>query len=170
MPLPRPPRRRRTWADIDIVDNAPGVGTIGYDLLNPYKTAAGIIINLPGITIGPIKLKISLIINVGAVAANNGVRYGVSVVDVTDATGANVNSPLTAPYDVPWLWLEHKYVSEQEVMGGSAVNPRIYGEINTKTMRKLPNQNSTLCLAFTPTGNSTIQAVAISGRILQILP
>jgi len=166
------PRRRTVWADFDFVDLAPVNPTSGYDLLLPFQTAAGITLNLPGITIGRVLIKISIIYTPGAAAANNGVRFGMGIEDksYTNAALGVVNSPLTQPYDQRWLWLEQMYQAEQENNSGVVTNPVLYRTIDSKTRRKLMNMGDTLIASFASTGNSTMTSVALSGRVLLMLP
>src|SRR5580765_2222920 len=170
--LRRPARRRTVWADFDFVDLTPVNPNSAYDLLLPFQTAAGITLNLPGITIGRILIKISIIYVPGAAAANNGARIALGVEDksYTNAALGVVNSPLTQPYDQTWMWLEQLYQAEQELMSGVVTNPVLYRSLDVRSKRKLSNMGESLLFSLTATGNSTLSQVAVACRVLLILP
>jgi len=170
--VPQRPKRKTVWADFDFVDLAPVNPTGAYDLLLPFQTATGITLNLPGITIGRVLIKISIIYTPGAAAANNGVRFGLGVEDksYTNAALGVVNSPLTSPYDQTWMWLEQLYQAEQEMYSGVVTNPVLYRSIDVRTRRKLANMGESLLASFASTGNSTVTSIALAGRVLLVLP
>jgi len=168
----RAPKRRTVWADFDQVDIAPNGTLNAYDLLLAFQTAAGITLNLPGITIGRVLIKISIIYTPGAVQANNGVRVALGVEDksYTSAALGVVNSPLLQPYDQRWMWLEQLYTTEQELQTGVATTPVFHRSLDVKTQRRLANMGDSLLFTVASTGNATITSVAWAGRVLLKLP
>jgi len=167
----RKPRRRTMWADFDFVDLAPVNPVSAYDLLLPWRTAAGITLNMPTITIGRILIKISIIYVPGAAAANNGARIALGIEDKSYTTAALgvVNDPLTQPYDQRWMWLEQLYQAEQELMSGAVTNPVLYRSLDVRSKRKLANLGDTLLFSSSATGNSLHSQIAVSGRVLLML-
>ena len=167
----RKPRRRTVWADFDFIDLAPTNPVSGYDLLLPFQGATGITLNLPGITIGRVLIKISIIYVPGAAAANNGARIALGVEDksYTNAALGVVNSPLTSPYDASYMWLEQLYQAEQEVYSGVVTNPVLHRSLDVRTKRKVANMGESLLFTLSATGNSTLSQVAVAGRVLLLL-
>jgi len=165
-------KRKTIWADFDFNDLAPVAAPNAYDLLVPFQTATGISLNLPGITIGRVLIKISIIYTPGAAAANNGARFGLGIEDrsYTNLNLGVVNSPLTQPYDQNWMWLEQLYQSEQELMSGVLTNPVLYRSVDVRAKRKIPNIGESLLFSVEATGNSLLNEVAVSGRVLLMMP
>lgn len=169
-------RRKSEWARFSFNDVAPTT-TNGYDLLNSFRTAFGININLPDITIGRLHIRVSINFHVtAAAAANDGVLIAVATCDRDDISGGTgvVSSPLTEPYDLDYMWWEQTYVS-QLVMDGGAVpaanaSSFLYRELDIRAMRKLRGMGETLTLQIVESGTVTITGVSITGQALMLLP
>jgi len=168
-------RRKTQWARFTLNDVAPALAGSTYDLLGSYKTAAGITLNLPGITIGRIRFKVSITITVpAATAANDGCLLGLALQDSTLATVAgspNANPPVTQPYDVDYMLWDQLYRTESVQLGEpTAIANVLYKEYDIKSMRKITRGGQTLGLTFQPTGGVTAYTVSMTGSVLLLMP
>lgn len=166
-------RRRRHWLWIRDVSSAltavsdPAFQT--YDLLSPYRNAAGIDVNLPEFTIWRIRIKVSVNFRFVAdhtVNSNDGVLISVYVDDkaVVDSRA------ISAPYDQRYMMWDSMLLAHEVQQGLNNGLPGFLAGTNTnitkvydiKAHRRLDNLNSTLKLQVAPlsTGydvnNSTI--------------
>jgi len=170
-----PARRKTQWARFTINDVAPALAGSTYDLLASWRTAAGITLNLPGITIGRIRFKVSITITVpAATAANDGCLMALGLQDQTLATLAgspNANPPVTQPYDIDYMLWDQLYRTEAVSAGeASAIANVLYKEYDIRSMRKIHNLGQTLGLSFQPTGGVTAYTVSMTGNVLLLMP
>lgn len=146
-------------------------------MLDSFRTAFGININLPDITIGRLLLRISIGIHISAAPGpNDGVLVAVATSDKDDISGGTgtISSPVASPYDLDYMWWEQLYYSEQLMQGllkpTAAVDTILYRSLDIRSMRKLRGMGETLVVQTVATGNATITGTSITGQVLMLLP
>lgn len=170
-------RRRTEWARFTKNDVAPNATLNGYELLDSFRTAFGISINLPDITIGRLHIRISIGVHVtAALGPNDGVLVAVATFDKDDISGGTgvVSSPVAAPYDLDYMWWEELYISQQVMAGGvrptAAFDTVLYRDLDIRSKRKLRGMGETLGVQLVASGNASITGVSLTGQALMLLP
>lgn len=170
-------RRRTEWARFTKNDVAPNATLNGYELLDSFRNAFGININLPDITIGRLHIRISIGVHISAaLGPNDGVLIAVATCDRDDISGGTgtVSSPVAEPYDLDYMWWEQLYVSELVQNGGvrptAATDTVLYRNLDIRSKRKLRGMGETLTVQLVASGNATITGVSLTGQALMLLP
>lgn len=137
--------------------NPPGM--IAHDMLDKYRTTAGITLNIPEFTIWRIRISISckFTLNPDTFTENSGILHALFV-EQADLT--KVPFPVTEPYNEKYLMYDMYYAAEQIIQGATPVaapaaanqfaSYRVY---DIKSHRRLGNLNDTLWVVTQPTGN-----------------
>ena len=170
--------RRTEWARFEKYVAGPNATLDAYDLLSDFKTAFGISINLPDITIGRIVIHIAVHISLGVTpTSQDGCLVALATSDKDDVSGGTgvINSPVTAPYDLDYMWWEHLMVAEQFANGTAAIPAGastyfLYRSLDIRSMRKLRGMGESLIFQVNAIGNATIDNVAVTGQALMLLP
>jgi hypothetical protein len=132
--------------------------------------ASGVTLNLPGITIGRIHIKVSIHFSFvpNTYTANSGIFVS-SWVDNISQVPLNM---VVEPYDQKFLIWEELYAAEQELLSDPGTTGTVvaYHEFDVRAKRKLTNQNDTLWLQFSAVGNANILDYSFTQSTLLLLP
>jgi len=138
------------------------------DLFSGYRTAAGITINLPEITIWRIHLAISIKVTTAAVLAAN------DAVHLTVFTDSQAQTPLSQssnPLDQRDMMWHTLYLTENLVTGsgdGGAGTFYLYKELDIRAKRRFRATQDTCYLQLSATGQPQITDVSVSQSILVV--
>jgi len=140
------------------------------DLLQSFKTAMGLTVNLPDITIWRILLKISITIKFPAAIANPE-AYGALMVVFVDDKLFTFTVANTDPYFERFLMYKAIYYSEAVMMGEAqpvaSATGVITKDFDIKAHRRLENIEDTLLLQVSGLGGLTsLNGLAYSGSVL----
>ena len=165
------PRRKKVWARTIQTDTNPADVPYFVDLMEDFRTAMGITINLPGFTVGPIKIKIGLRFDIEVVQSQQ-MGYTVGLV-VSDLAGTPPN-PQIQP-DVDWMWWAWYPLvppQEQVLVSSTPVAQTVLTsiEIDCNSMRKMEEVGQTLFLVISATGGAIVDAVTTQGSTMVRLP
>lgn len=131
---------------------------ITIDLLDDWKTANNFSLNLPDIVIWRLHIKISIhyTLSPTTVLANDGMFVAVFVDNILGSAGLNFQT--TELYGESFMVWDKIYVSDFLASAGnsSSSGTLLYASYDVKSRRKLMNQNETLLLNLSPTGNLTL--------------
>lgn len=136
------------------------------DMLSGFRTAAGITINLPEITIWRIRLKISLKVTIAAVMAANDAVHLTLFVDGQSQTPISQSSN---PLDQQDMWWDTIYLTEAVMTGSSTTGAGtfvLYKEYDIKSHRKFKAAQDTIFLQLATTGQPQITDASVSQSIL----
>lgn len=147
-------RKRARWVWTRHVEQLTIATPTNVDLLNYYKTVAGISIILPEITIWRIHLKVSIKITLSsAMVAADGALVSVFVDSQTQAQLNSFSDPL-AQQHMLYHWLPASHVPA-EGGGNTAGTYFLEHEFDIKAHRKIAKPEDTLFLQIAGTGGST---------------
>jgi len=170
----RRPRRRTDWARTATFNAAPASATVdGLDLLAAYRTAMGVVISLPGITIGRVRISISVRIAIPAAGlqASDGVGFGLIKDQITRPT-LGLLLPQSDP-NADWMmhaWMAPAKDSDALVTTAAAVSYVMTKEFDVKSMRKLAGDAESLFAVVQTTGAATLVNVNYNADVLLYLP
>lgn len=163
-------RRKRVWART-IESNTDLALDVTYDLLSDFRTSAGITINLPGVTIGRVRIKIQvhLDFSVTAGSSSHGVVAGVYTQSQQSSGGRlQASSDLIDDY-LYWGWHPASEAGEFFTVG-TATDQSYCFEIDSKAMRKMDEVGMGLFLNLATTGSINMVGSTIASSVLLILP
>lgn len=157
-------RRPRHWLWVRSNQNSvAGVANASFaqnDLLNVYRTTAGIDINLPEFTIWRLRIRISVHVTVKPVVSYTSAD-GVLVAVFCDDFGDPGTNPVTSPYDERYMLWDTMYVSEALMTGvnGGSLTDATNGilmekQYDIKAHRRLGNLKDSCLLQIAPTGSA----------------
>lgn len=160
-------RHRWQWIRQTVNNASPNATLNSIDLLNNFKTHAGITINLPDMVIWRLRLKVSITIGItgGTVGANDGIL----VTSFVDSVNQVVVNQLTDAMDQHDLVYDMLYAYETiakttNVRGTGTVV--LYMEYDLKSHRRFQSIDDTLWLQLAASGNATISEYSFSTAIL----
>lgn len=136
------------------------------DTFAGYRTAAGITINLPEITIWRFRLKISLKVTIAAAMAANDAVHLTMFTDGQSQTPLNQSSN---PLDQQDMWWDTIYLTEAVMTGSSTTSAGtfvLYKEYDIRARRKFRSQQDTVWLQLATTGQPQITDCSVSQSIL----
>jgi len=166
-----PGRRKRVWARF--VDSNAALSELEYtfDMLGDFRTSAGINLNLPGVTIGRIRIKIQVRLDLSVVAGSEtaGVTCGVYTQSQQSTAGRlSSASDLVDDY-MYWSW--HPIAEKAPLAVAALTADHIFAfEVDTKAMRKMDEIGTGLFLNVQSTGATEIDTICVVGSVLLILP
>lgn len=186
-------RRKLIWArmapavtSLTTVANTVGGLVETNDLLQTFRTQAGITAGPVGLTIMRIRMQISLYLPAtsffGEIASVGGVYYGIKVVDLIDAQSQEVaeqplRGPQLSPHDDWMTWGRAPVRAIPDTTGGAPGVPIAIGttEVDVRSMRKLDELGQTLLLCLQSTSaaagiGSAVPGVVASTSVLLALP
>jgi len=164
-------RRKRVWARF--VDSNAALSELEYnfDLLSDFRTSAGINLNLPGITIGRVRIKIQvrLDFSVSAGDATSGVTCGIYT-QSQQATAGRLSSASDLVDDyLYWSW--HPFCEKSNSTISALTADGMFAfEVDSKAMRKMDEVGEGLFLNVQSTGAVEIDTICVAGSVLLILP
>jgi hypothetical protein len=161
-------RRATHWQWIrETVNNATPNGSINnVDLLDNFKTHAGITINLPEIVIWRIRLQISIKVTVtNPTVPNDGVLMTVFV-DGTNQTLLNQVSNAMDERDMIYDFLSTYEIVSRTDNTIATATAALYRNMDIRVHRKLPSIDSTLFLQLASSGTAVINLFSYSAAIL----
>lgn len=166
-----PARRKRVWARF--VDSNAALSELEYtyDMLSDFRTSAGINLNLPGVTIGRIRIKIQVRFDFSVTPgdAASGVTVGVYTQSQQSSGGRlSSASDLTDDY-LYWAW--HP-VSENvpTTIAAMAADVMFAFEVDSRAMRKMDEIGQGLFLNVQSTAATEIDTICVVGSVLLLLP
>ena len=137
------------------------------DLLETFRTQAGVTLNLPAFTIWRVLIKVSIHISLQNPAASDGVHFALFVDDKEVSPTINA---LVRPFAKQYMMWDQLYASEvvaQSSITTAPVNvPVLYRAYDIKTHRKLENIEQTLWASFVETGAASIIDYSLTYSIL----
>jgi hypothetical protein len=147
-------RKRARWVWTRHCEQLTIATPTNVDLLNYYKTVAGITIILPEITIWRVHIKISIKVTLSAaVVAADGVLVSCFVDGQTQAQLNSFSDPL-AQQHLLYHWLPVSHVPA-EGGGSTAGTYYLEHEFDIKSHRRIAKPEDTLFLQLAGTGGST---------------
>jgi len=165
-----PDRRKRVWARI-LTNSSDLTNEHNYDLLSPFRTTAGITVNLPGVTIGRIRFKVSVHIDFSVVAASSshGVVVGVYTQSQQSTTGRlNSAQDLVDDY-LYWAW--HPVTENKSLIAAGTATDQLFSfEVDSQAMRKMDEVGTGLFMNVSTTGSINMVESSIGGSVLLLLP
>lgn len=161
------PRRRHKWQWIrQSANNAsPNASLNSIDLLQIFRSHAGITINLPEMTLWRIRLKIAITITVTTAATSND---GVLVTSFVDSMNQAVVNQLTDPMDQHDLVYDFlaAYETLMQTNNNAVTKVILYKEFDLKSHRRFNNIDDTLWLQLASSGTAVITDYSYSTAIL----
>jgi len=161
------PRRRPNYDWIrQVYQPTLNATLMNVDLFGGFRTAAGITINLPEITIWRIRLSISIRVTIAAALAAN------DAVHVTAFTSGQARTPLnqvSSPLDQQDMWWDTIYLTEGLMTGSGTPDPGsfyIYKQYDIKARRRFKSAQDTVFLQLASSGQVQIADVSLSQSIL----
>lgn len=130
---------------------------IAHDLLERYRSTAGINLNLPEFTIWRVHIKIAIKFSVTAAAVTDGALFAMFVEQSAAQGGLTaVFDPLLNPYNQRYMMWDALMANELRMQGGTdPTNIYLYRNYDIKTHRRLVNLGDSLWLTVTPFGGAT---------------
>ena len=161
------PRKRNRWQWVrQSYQPTVNATLMNVDALSGYRTAAGITINLPEITIWRVRLRISIKVTIAAaLAANDGVMVSV----FTEGQSVTPLNQVSNPLDQRDMLSSMLYLSEPCMTGaatGAAGTFYLYKEYDIKAHRRLQSAQDTLFVQLASSGQVQIADVSFSQSIL----
>jgi len=162
-------KRKLVWVRGAVADVA--TASSGHiDLFSAFRTTAGITINLPGITIAGIRIRITIRVDDSAtVDAAAGILFGASVqtLGITPTTTPVTQKELDYML-YQWCPLA---MSSSIVTQGVPSSGSLYSfDISTKSKRRMEEVGQTLWLDWGTTGSISIEAISAEWSIPILLP
>jgi len=136
------------------------------DVLSGYRTAAGITITLPEVTIWGVKLRISIKVTIAAVLAAND---AVLITMFTDGQSQTILNQSSNPLDQEDMLFSALYLTKSVMYGSSTTGAGtfvLYEEYDIKAHRRLKQAQDTLFLQFATTGQPQITEASVAQSIL----
>ena len=171
-----PQRRKRVWARDAVEAVTPADQDIfTRDLLSDFRTAMGISVNLPGFTIGPIKIKISIRFDISVVNQPQTQAEGYMVGLIVDTIQGGPPDIFAEP-NADWMWWSwYPLTPPDDVSTVSTTvpaNTRLVSsiEIDCGSKRKLEEVGQTLFLVVQTTGEAEIGQITEFTSSLVFLP
>lgn len=164
-------RRKRVWARF--VDSNAALSDVEYtfDMLSDFRTSAGINLNLPGVTIGRIRIKIQVRLDLSVVNADaaSGVVVGVYT-QSQQSTGGRLSaaSDLVDDY-LYWSWHPLSEHGPFSILA-APVDALLTCDVDSKAMRKMDEIGQGLFLNVNTTSATEIDTIAVVGSVLLLLP
>jgi len=166
-----PGRRKRVWARF--IDSNAALSELEYtfDMLSDFRTSAGINLNLPGVTIGRVRIRIQVRFDFSVVAGDSasGVTVGIYTQSQQSTAGRlSSASDLTDDY-LYWAW--HPLALEGPTLVSSVTTDCLVAfDIDSKAMRKMDEIGTGLFLNVQSTAATEIDGICVAGSVLLILP
>jgi len=156
-------RRRPRWEFIrHLVQPTLNATLINFDLLQAFRTNAGISINLPEFTVWRIRLQISIKVTIAAaMAANDAVLATVFVDSQMQSPLNRVSNPWDQRDMVFFPLFLSKYATQAN-QGTAAGTYMMYQELDLKSHRKLHPLNDTVWLQLASSGQVQMTDVSIA--------
>jgi len=161
-------RRTTHWQWIrETVNNAaPNASLNNIDLMDNFKTHAGITINLPEIVIWRIKLQISIKVTVTSPAAPNDGVLATVFVDGTNQVLLNQVSNAMDEKDMIYDFLFSYETIAHSDNAIATTTVALYRNMDIRVHRKLSTIDSTLWLQLASSGTAVISLYSYSAAIL----
>jgi len=161
------PRRRNRWQWLrQSYQPTVNATLMNVDMMGGYRTAAGITITLPEITIWRVRLRISIKVTLAAALA---AADGVLLTVFTDGQSQTPLTQISNPLDERDMIYRLLYCSEAVMTGsanGAAGTFIMYTEMDIKAHRRLQQAQDTLWLQLASSGQAQITDVSVSQAIL----
>lgn len=163
-------RRRYQWARFQATNINPSQGpTVNADdLLSPWRTAAGVTLNLPEFTIWRIHIKVSIFFSwsPATVTSNSGASFALLVDSLSQAP----LSALANPYEESFMMWDYLYGTEQLFQGAGAAGTLgdnvLYRMYDVRSRRRLRNAGDTLWAINQGQGNVSLTNYSYTASVL----